>query len=79
MRGVLIMAACLLAPACAPPPDAPAARGKVCRTQDDCNRDADGGVRRCGVLRVCVADRCEAALDAGSRVVPCSQDAGPSR
>lgn len=82
MRGVLIAACCLLALACARRPEAPEARGEVCRTQDDCNADTDGGVRRCGVLRLCVAGHCEAALDAGargSRVVACTQDAGTQR
>jgi hypothetical protein len=68
-----------VAAACARKPDAPAARGDVCATQDDCNRDADGGVRRCGALRLCVAGHCEAARDAGpsgSRVVACAADAG---
>lgn len=79
MRAALLVAAWLLALGCARKPDAPAARGEVCRTQDDCNRKPDGGVLRCGVLRVCVAGRCEAARDAGtpgSRVVACMADAG---
>jgi hypothetical protein len=82
MRAVLIVVSCLFVAACARKPDAPGARGDACRTQDDCNRDADGGVRRCGVLRLCVAGHCEAALDAGapgSRVVACKQDAGSPR
>jgi hypothetical protein len=73
-----VVVASLLVAACARKPYAPGARGEVCAKQDDCNRDADGGVRRCGALRLCVAGRCEAASDAGtsgSRVVACAADA----
>jgi hypothetical protein len=79
VRAGLLLAAALLALGCARKPDAPVAHGEVCRSQDDCNREADGGVQRCGVLRLCVAGHCEAASDAGthgSRVVACTADAG---
>jgi hypothetical protein len=82
MRAALLVASCLLAAGCARKPEAPVARGEVCRMQDDCNRFADGAVRRCGVLRLCVAGRCEAARDGGtrgSRVVACATDAGAAR
>jgi hypothetical protein len=82
MRAALLVASVLLAAGCARKPDAPVARGEGCRTQDDCNQAADGGVRRCGVLRLCVAGRCEAARDGGtrgSRVVACTADASAAR
>jgi hypothetical protein len=75
--------ACLfLTAACARSPNAPAAAGAPCRTQDDCNVSDAGEVRTCGELRLCVSGRCEASNDAGmlgSRIVPCTPDAGTSR
>jgi hypothetical protein len=69
----------LLACGCARSPQAPLAKGRACKSSDDCNRSADGSLARCGPLRLCVSGRCEVSPDGGtvgSRLVVCAGDGG---
>jgi hypothetical protein len=68
----------LLTCSCARAPQAPSAKGRLCKSSDDCNRSADGSLARCGQLQLCVSGRCEISPDGGavgSRLVVCAGDA----
>jgi hypothetical protein len=74
VQWLLIVLAAIALVGCAQRLAPPDAAGEACDEDTDCNRADGGAVVTCGVLRACIAGRCERTpLDggAGSWIVAC--------